>query len=207
MKSKNNIRNNYRLQNNLSNFFKIYKKIIIICAIVFLVGMFTGIFTVVKYSENITIENIFDNNLKFLLEGDRGTFGLFFSYLLTLSITLICIIFLNFKPWMVIFTYIPLFIMGYVVGYNITIVIILFSFAGVLNALLILLPLDLLITFFIIVIAAIAMKRNYYYKKYGCLPQNNKNIARTYLILIGITLLFLLLKCILMPLIRVTIII
>ena len=210
MNSGNKIRFSFKFKNIVNKFFSVYKVIIIVCLLFLILGIVSGIFTVIKYSDLINIDNIFDSNLLLVLKGERGVVGCFFSQLLVYTLIMLTIIFLNFRPWMISISLIIIFFLGYVIGYNVTVFIILFSVTGLLNALFIILPLELLICFLVIIIAAIAIKRNLIIKKFGCQYYDNTfrlNIKMVYLYLFILGLILILIKSLLIPIIRVTIII
>lgn len=103
-----------------------------------------------------------------------------------------------------------MFYSGYVIGYNITILIVLFSFTGLLNVLLLILPLEFLICIVLLIVSAVAIKRSVIMKKFGCTYYNNTNnfnVNMFYLYLLIAGIILILLKCMLLPIIRLTIII
>lgn len=210
MKNGKSFRFFYRINNITNAYFKQYKATFLVCTLFVLLGILTGVLTVLKYSKSITIENIFDNNLLLVLKGDRSSFGLFFSYLLIHSIIFCIIILLNQKPWLITLTALCLVYLGYVFGYNFIILITLFGFVGFLNVIIIIVPVELFLIFITITIAAIAIKRNLIIKKYGCNYFNSIcffNLNKMYLTLFLLFSFVLLIKCTLLPIIRVTIII
>lgn len=210
MKTGYKIRRSLKFKSVVNNFFLKHKTALVICIMFLLLGIISAIFTVIKYSDAIKIDNIFDNNFLLIIKGDRGVVGSFFSYLLIFLVFFGVIIFFNFKPWMMTFTFIILFYSGYVIGYNITILIVLFSFTGLLNGLLLVLPLELLVCLVLLIASAVAIKRCLIIKKFGCTYFNNTcgfNINMFYLYLFLAGVLLILLKCSLLPIIRITIII
>lgn len=203
-------RNAYRFKNKLSLYFTQYKFSILICSLLALLGCSLGIYTAIKYSGEIELSNLADSNLVDFLKGDKGTMGLFFPYLFSFSLYCCVIIFLNFKPVLSVFTYFALIVRGYLIGFDITVLIVLYGFAGIINVVFIILPCDLMVLCSLIIIAAIALKRNRNIKNFGpsCNCNSNSiNFKKAYCFFIVIGILILLLKCLLLPLIRVTIIV
>lgn len=203
-------RNAFAFKNKLSKFFAEYKLVIIVSLLFLLVGIGTGIFTAVKYSGDIALDNLADANLVDFLKGNKGTMGLLFPYVFLFCVFSGVIIFVNFKPFMIGVSFLALIIRGYLLGFDITILIILYGFAGILNVFIIILPFDLLACFVLVLISSIAIKRNLNIKKFGfshCNKNGIINYTKTYWFLVVIGVLSILLKCLMLPLIRITIIV
>lgn len=210
MKNGKIIKFNLKLKNIISAFFKNHNKAFIICSLLVFFGICMGIFIVVKNNNKIEIDNMFDKNLLNILKGERGVFGSFFSYLLFYLIICSICIFLTFKGWLLIFPYFMLIIWGYIIGYNISLIILLFGFLGVLNAILIILPLELCLCLVLIIITSFSTHKCHIIKKFGCSYYNKNcypNINKIYLWWTTVGIFLLLLKSIFFPLIRITIII
>ena len=120
-------RNSLKLKSDLITFFKRYKTSIIILICIFIFGLITGIFTASNHSSGLELENIPDDNLVGFLCGDKGSFGIFFSYLISIGIALICIIFFNCNKFFSLINYIYIFVRGYILGFIIFTLISLFS--------------------------------------------------------------------------------
>ena len=200
-------RNKYRLKSQLHTFFGKYKFLILMLAICFVLGLVTGIFTSSRYAGNLELGNVPDANLVSFLQGDRGSFGVFFSYFIGTAVVCLLIIFLNINKFMAVINFLYFIVRGYTLGFTIFAIIDLFSFAGVINVIIIIIPFDLCINFLLILLSSIAIYKNNTIKKYGkecyC-SQNNNSIIIIICILIT-AILFL--KCMCMPLIKITIIV
>lgn len=164
----------------------------------------------VKNSSVIDLNNLFDNNLKSILKAEKGVFGVFFPYLLLFALVAAVCIFLNFKGWLMVFTFLMLTVYGYIFGYNVAIMVVLFDTIGLLNAIIIIIPIELCISLVLLVIASIAIYRCYIIKKYGCAYYQKccwLNINKIYFwwVICGVVLV--LLKSILFGVIRITIIV
>lgn len=204
------IRVSFKFKNKLSLFFAEYKFAILFSLIFLIFGACLGIFTAVKYSGEIELDNLADSNLVDFLKGDKGTMGLYFPYLFSFLLSISLIIFLNFKPFLIIVNAVVLVIRSYVFGFNITVLIILYGFAGIINVIIVIIPFELIIWLVLITMSAIAIKRNKNIKQFGCGPNCKKvgfNYSKTYCCLAIIGALTLLIKCFVMPIIRVTIIV
>ena len=114
-----------------SRFFKNYKNYLLVFFIVFLFGFLTGIFTCSNYVADLTCENLINKYLYSFLCGDMT----FFSYFLTLSIfyIIICLftILLVRNKFMVVINVFILFLMSYVFGFDICIVIMCLGLSGI----------------------------------------------------------------------------
>ncbi len=210
MKNKKISQNVLIFKSNVARYLAEYKAILIVCAIFLFLGIFTGVLTAIKHSGSLELSNLSDVNFVDFLKGDKGTTGLIFPYLLSFVINVCIIIFINFKPWLILVNFLVLLAKGYTFAFDITILIVLYGFSGIINVLFIILPFEILIGLVLIVISSFAIKRNIHIKKYGInnTCKNSKiNYAKTYWFLIIIGVVFILLKCLLMPLVRITIIV
>lgn len=207
MRDSNFFRTSYKIKNDIGTFFKRYKFTIIILACVFILGLVTGIFTASNNSGNLELESIPDKDFIAFLCNDKGSFGLFFSYLISFAIALVFIIFCNFNRICALVNYIYVFIRGYVFGFTIFAIISLFSFAGIINAIIIIVPFWLLINFLIILISSICIAKNKIIKKFGkhCYTNNNPRNFLILLIILLVASLFLFCMC--LPIIKITIIV
>lgn len=207
MRDGNFFRSSYKFKNNISNFFKQYRITIIIVCCFFVLGLVAGIFTASKYSGNLELENIPDNNLVSFLCGDKSSFGLFFSYLVSLVIAVLLIIFFNFNWFCSLITIAYILVRGYTLGFVIFAIIGLFSFAGIINVILIIIPFWFSINFLLILISSICIAKNRIIKKFGkhCYAGNNPRNIIIFLCILIVAILFLM--CMISPIIKITIIV
>ncbi len=206
MKSTKSIKNSYHVRNALANFFRVYKTLLIVLSIIVLLGLVTGIFTASKYSGTLEMENIPDSNFVSFISGDKGSFGLFFSYFVNFALLIGVIILLSSTPVLPFVACVCLFVLGYRLGFLVSALITLFSFAGIINVVVIILPFELCLLFIMIVITAISIYKYRIYKKYGC-TNTGVNYKRLYLLLIILFVIVLFIKCMIMPIINITIIV
>lgn len=200
-------RNKYRVKSQFNSFWGKYKMLILFLFISLLIGTVTGIFTATKYAGELELSNVPDNNLVAFLQGDKGSFGVFFSYFVKTIVVCALILLLNINRFFAVVNFVYIFVRGYSFGFTIFAIINLFSFAGVINVVLIIIPFDLIVSFLIIVLSSIAMYKNNAIKKYGkeCYCRQNSSMPILCIILLIVAVLFL--KCMCMPLIRITIIV
>lgn len=206
MKSVKSQQNSYRIKNSIFTFLKKYKTYIVTLSIALVIGIVTGIFTCSRYADVITISNIPDKNLVKFLCGDRGGIGLFFNYFICYSLLIAAIIFLNNSLILNLINYVYYFVLGYILGFTIFALIALFSFVGILNGLLVILPFALILYVILIILSSLAIYRYKIYKKYGC-AIGNTNYTKVYLIMYACFVLVLLIWCFVLPLIKITIIV
>ena len=207
MEDANFFRNKYRVKSQLNSFWGKYRVLILFLFLTLIVGFVTGIFTATKYAGDLELTNVPDNNLVSFLQGDKGSFGVFFSYFINTAIACVLIICLNINRLFAIVNFVYIFVRGYSFGFTIFAIISLFSFAGVINVVLIIIPFDLVVNFLIIVLSSIAIYKNNIIKKYGkeCYCRQNGTTPIVCICILIVLILFL--KCMCMPLIRITIIV
>lgn len=211
MKRSQNVRNKYKVKSFFQTFLGTYKLFLIIGSICLLIGIITGIFTAAGYSGSLLLTSITDKSLVgFLKSTSSNGFSLFFPYLLNFILLGSLIIFVNFKPFLQIISYMVIIFNGYALGFNVTILIILYGFAGILNSIIIIIPFDLVLNLILIVCAAIAIKKNLIIKKYGCVYEKKYffiNTKKAYIFLLVFGIVLILLKCLCMPIIKMTIVV
>ena len=208
MKTKGNIEWN-RINSRLKEFFSTYKYYFLVLFLVVLLGFLTGIFTVNRYSGNIDVDNMVDKTLANFIQGDASNWTVFFNNILYGTISICIIVFFNFRPFMSIFSFIVVIYKSYVTAFMLMSFIILYSFAGAINAILIIFPSDLLCLIILCIFASLAIKKNFIIKKFGKSPRNcycNIDYTRTYIFLWILYVVILLIKTLLLPVIRITII-
>lgn len=206
MKSIKSVRNSILIKNTLSNFLKVYKVFLIVLALVLLLGVVTGIFTASKYSGSLEMEHIPDSNFVSFICGDKGSLGLFFTYFVNYCILFVIVIFVCTTPLFNVLIYLCFLVLGYRLGFLISALITLFSFAGIINVVIIILPFELLLMFVFMLLCSIVIHRNKIRKKFGCI-NSNTNYKKIYLFLVIIFFVILFIKCLIMPVINVTIIV
>ncbi len=207
MNKTNKIRNFYAFKNSISNFFKKYKGILFGLIFVFIVGVIVGIFTSSKFSGDMGLDNIPDSNLVNFIKGEKGSFGIFFAYLLKYLLIALFIIFLNFNRFFHIITYLLIGILGYVWGFTVAGIITLYSIAGIINVAIIFVPFDLIITCILIIITSISIDKYKIYKKFGSTSCSYLNYNKIYFLLCLLLVIVLFVKCMILPVIHITIIV
>ncbi len=193
----------------IKEFFSTYKYYLLVSFLLILFGFLTGIFTVNRFSGNISLDNLIDSSLAGFVAGDMSNWTVFFNSILYDGICIMVIVVLNFKPFMMIFTGLILVFKSYIMGFSLMSFIVMFSFMGTMNAIFIILPCDLLCIIILSVLSVLAMKKNWIIHKYGSSSKNiycNIDYTRIYCLLVILYLLALLIRALLLPVIRFTII-
>lgn len=194
----------YNLKNNFSKFFAEYKFLICLSFLFLVVGFVVGAVIITKNSGDVELNHLIDAGLIDVLTGDKTGMGLFFTHFLGFCCCFCLLIVCNFKPWLNCFACFVLLVRGYIAGFDATILILTFGLAGVFNVVLIILPCELLVWCVLSLVFAVKTKKNKITKKYGC---NNVNYANVCCVFFCVATLFLFLRCLMLPLMRVTIIV
>ena len=121
------IRYKYKFKNKLTLFLSENKIVIAICFFMILIGVCLGVCVAIKYSNDIKLENLSDSNLIDFIKGDKGVWSLFFSYLIIFLINFFLIVLINFKPLFSVFSVFILMVKGYLIGFDLTVLIVLYG--------------------------------------------------------------------------------
>lgn len=200
-------RNKYRFKSQLHIFFKKYKALIIVLSLLLVIGIVVGVFTASKYSGELEMDNILDSKLLAFLKGDKGSFGVFFSYFISLAFVCALIIFLNINKFFAVINMLYFVVRGYIFGFTVFVMIDVFSLAGVINVAILIIPFDLIISFLLIVVSAISIYKNKVVKKFGKICYQKQNSNAVLILSLILILAFVFLKSMCLPLIKITIIV
>lgn len=144
MKSKMFAKNVYSMRYSLKEFFVQNKFKIIFCLVFCLVGLLTGILTAIKIF-GVDEEEIFESfNLTYQLDDLEKFSANFFGRLLSYTLVIILLSIFALHPAMYVFGWCLLAYRTFLVAVNCMMILLWFSFNGVIKALLILLPCQLL---------------------------------------------------------------
>ena len=165
--SSNYYRNQNRIKGKISNFLKTNKVLIIICLALFVFFFFVGVFTVNKHKSDFEIDNIFNKYFLKFIKGDISWLTLFFSYFIISLIVFLLLSFLSFSSFLIIIDLFFLCLISYLVGFDVSIYIISFSFFGLLNFLIFMLLPMIIILFLGVVFICVKFRRCREIKKFG----------------------------------------
>ena len=144
MKSNMFAKNIYTLRYSFKEFFARNKYKIIICLLFCVVGILTGIFTAIKIFD-LDEEEIFESfNLTYQLDDLEKFSANFFARLLSYELVLILLTIFALHPAMFIFGWCLLAYRAFLVSINCMMIILCFSFNGIIKSLLILFPCQIL---------------------------------------------------------------
>lgn len=166
---------------SIKSFFEANKILIIILLACFLIGLLTGIFVAIK--SGITLETISDFNLS--IKHCENEFYLadfwtrFSSVLINMLILLVASLYVLLIPiGCVIIIY-----RSYLIGFNCTLIIALFGFSGAITSILVLFPLQIIISAFLILFFILNIKMSEQKKKYGIAKSGRFKISFLFIIL------------------------
>lgn len=206
MMSSNYYRNQNRIKVTISNFFKTNKVLIIISLALFVFFFFVGVFTVGKHRSDLEIENLFNKYLLNFLNGDKTWLNLFFAFFLISIIASLVISLLSFSSFFIVLDLIMLSFYSYLAGFDIAIFVISFTFFGVINVMICIVPFFLSITMLFIFLICLKARRCKDIKKFGKFNCSNSGYAKYCLITIVIIGLLEFLMCLLLLFTKITII-
>lgn len=200
-------RNLYSFKSIISSFFRKYWLSIILLSCAFILGTITGVFTASKYSGKLELEHIPDDAFVSFLCGDKGSFSLFFSYFISFVLILVITLLLSKNKLCTILTFFYILARGYIFGFTIFALITLFGLAGIINAIIIICPCWIILSFLLILIASISIMKNSLLRRYGKYCYESLNIRAIWMILVVLFFIFLFLMCMIFPVIKITIIV
>ena len=201
------IRNTYVLKSKISSFFKTYKNLIFFLAFVLFVGIVTGILTASKYSGDLELKNLPDGNIVDFISGDKGSFGVFFAYFIEFLLVYLFLVFLNINGLFNILSFVIVGIFGYVAGFTVAGIITLYSFVGIINVVVLIIPFDLCILFLLILLTSISIRKYRICKRFGSNCASCLSYKKDSFVLFLILTLILFVKCMILPIMRITIIV
>ena len=144
MKSNVFAKNIYSMRYSIKEFCAKNKFKIILCIIFCTIAILTGIFTAIKIF-GLDEEEIFESfNLTYQLDDLEKFSANFFSRLLSYELVIVLLTIFALHPALYIFGWCLLAYRSFLISINCTMIILLFSFNGIIKALLILLPCQLL---------------------------------------------------------------
>ena len=126
---------------------------------------------------------------------------------LSFSIAILLIVFCNINGLCAFINYIYIFVRGYILGFMLFSLISLFSLAGIINSVILIVPFWIIISMLIILISSICIAKNHVIKKFGkhCYANSNPRNFLILLIILLVSTLFLFCMC--LPIIKITIIV
>jgi len=168
----------YYAKQKAKKYISLNKFLLLFLGVIFLVALITGIFTGIKGSDNISISNINDKTLIKFFKSDTGPFSFFITrvakYLLTLLFIFVCGKLKFCFPLLAIF----IAYMSYSLGLNSAVFIILFGLSGTINAIIVIIPINVLVLAVYIFASCVAIKNSQMIKKYGICLFDGKMLCK-----------------------------
>ncbi len=157
----------HMINQNIKKYYSAHKYMLLFLLILFLVALITGIFTGIKGSEDISINNINDTTLIKYFKRESGPFSFFIIRVAKYLLTILFIFFCGKIKFCTIILTVFIAFMSYSLGLNSAVFIILFGLGGSINAVLVIIPIRTCVLIIYIVMACLAIKNSYIIKKYG----------------------------------------
>lgn len=149
----------------ITGFFRQNKIKIFVLIFLAVLGILTGVFTALK--SGISVYNSQDYNLFVFTNGNLFSFDIFFSRMLS-HITVIAVISLgSLTIFLLPFSYLIYIYRTYLIGFNCTLLIVLFGFSGIFTSIVIIIPCQIAVTFVFIVYFCIMINRAIEKRRFG----------------------------------------
>ena len=149
----------------ITGFFRQNKIKIFVLIFLAVLGILTGVFTALK--SGISVYNSQDYNLFVFTNGNLFSFDIFFSRMLS-HITVIAVISLGSLSIVILqISYLIYIYRAYLIGFNCTLLIVLFGFSGIFTSIVIIIPCQIAVTFVFIVYFCIMINRAIEKRRFG----------------------------------------
>ena len=151
---------------HISAHFCKYKWLYIVTSIFCMIFLIVGLCVIFNKS-SLSIDDISDKTLLAFLQKESGVFGMIFSRIISTIMLALCIWLINFRPILCFLSLIIIIYRGFVLGTTCALLIKLFQFGGILNVIIIYLPINLIVLFLLISCCCVCTFHNFEYKRYG----------------------------------------
>jgi hypothetical protein len=131
------------------------------------IGIFTGIFAAIKYSQGFNLINFNDFSLSSYLSGDLGTNDLFYSRLFSTTVVSLIVFTCSFSIYLVPINFFVLIYRSYLLSLNATIIIVFNGLGGIVCCLLIVIPCQIISLILITMFISYTCRYAYIRKHYG----------------------------------------
>ncbi len=147
--------------------FAKYKWFYLILGSVCLAGLIIGFFVGFNRAENLKLDDLPDSVLLSYINKEIANTSVFFSRVFSFLGILILVWVTNCKPFLCFITFITILYRAFLIGINCSILIILYQVGGVINVVLIFLPVHLIVLFALLVWSSICLYSNFANKNLG----------------------------------------
>lgn len=149
------------------SFIKTNQIKLIIVGIITLIAFVTGIFTAIKFTNGSITIIYSDFGIKEFASGTIGTTEMFFQRFLSYAVILLILTLCSLTSFLFPVGMIFIVYRGFLLGLNITFIIVIYGISGIITGILIIFPLQLLILVLMIVFFIMARNRCIVKSKYG----------------------------------------
>ena len=143
------------------------KSLLVFLALIFLISLITGIFVGIKGADNISMSNINDKTLIKFFKSDIGPFSFFIKRIIKYLFVLMFIFVCGKTKYCAVFLSLFIVALSYSIGLNTSVFILLLGFGGTINAILIIIPINICVIAVYIVACILAINNSQRIKKYG----------------------------------------
>ena len=149
----------------VTGFFRQNKIKIFVLIFLAILGILTGIFTALKCG--VDISNIQGYNLSIYANGNIFSFDIFFTRMLSHIVVIAVISLGSLSIFLLPISYLLFIYRGYSIGFNCTLLIVLFGFSGMFTSIVIIIPCQIALTFLFIVYFCLMIDRAIQRKRFG----------------------------------------
>lgn len=154
------------IKRKLMDCFHKHKIIFIFLMIAFFTGVLIGLISIINFRKIITIKNLTDSCLYTYIKDNSGLFIFFFKRFFRVIVILIAVIIISCNKYTYFINGLILLYLGYILIFNIGVIIICFGFFGLIYASISMLLLGLLYCFIILLTMLIGLDCNRCYNGY-----------------------------------------
>lgn len=149
------------------SFLKVNKVRLIVLGFMILLGLLTGIFTAIKYANGAEILNFNDYGLTEYAKGNIASTEFFFKRMLSYSCFCLILLLCSFAGFLFPIGLFVVVYRSYLLGLNITLLLILYGLGGIFTAIIIILPFQLLMLVLSCIFYCLVRDRCINKKKFG----------------------------------------
>ena len=149
----------------LIGFFRQNKLKLFVLIFLAILGILTGVFTALKCG--VDISNAQGYNLTIYANGNVFSFNVFFSRMLSYIIVIGAISLCSLSVFLLPISYLLFIYRGYLIGFNATLLIIIFGFSGMFTSIVIIIPCQIAFTFLFMIYFCIMINRAVQRKHFG----------------------------------------
>lgn len=132
-----------------------------------LIAIFTGVFIAIKYNNSYSLGKLQEISLEDFYMGVAASSSAFFSRSVSLVINVVILTGLSFSPFLLPLAEVLFIYRGYLFGLNFALIFIFYGFGGIITAVIIVLPCQLLTLFILIMFYMIFNRLNCNCRKFG----------------------------------------